>query len=144
MKNPNCDNDKCTDPKGEVRVLPTGEQGNAILCRDCFRHELRFRVERNRELGEGCKFDLPTWDSLKVYKERETLFGEIVAAGIKHASHETDLYIPDTPEARAILDQFPLEKRNARRFRNQVEGGTWIDIPFAYLPAWEAKQKRAN
>jgi len=76
-------------------------------------------------------------------KER-TLYGEIVAAGIKYANHETDLYIPDTPQARAILDRFPVHKANARRFTNRVKGGTWIDVPFAYLPAWEAKQKRAS
>lgn len=30
-------------------------------------------------------------------------------------------------------------KTNVTTFTNQVEGGLWYDIPFAYLPAWEAK-----
>jgi hypothetical protein len=68
-----------------------------------------------------------------------SLYETILAAGIQHASHESDLYLPDTVEVRAILDGFPLEKRNATRFRNQVEGGTWIDVPFAFLPFWERK-----
>jgi len=65
--NPNCDNDKCASPHGEVRVLPTGGDGNAILCRACFEHELRFRRARNPELGPDCRFALPSWDSLAVY-----------------------------------------------------------------------------
>jgi hypothetical protein len=71
VKNNNCDNDKCTDSKGEVRVLPTGGEGNAILCRACFRHELRFRMERNRELCPENQFDLPSWQDLKVYAPAE-------------------------------------------------------------------------
>tara|TARA_R110000868_G_scaffold79632_2_gene226581 strand:+ start:475 stop:717 length:243 start_codon:yes stop_codon:yes gene_type:complete len=76
-----------------------------------------------------------------MHTSEKSLFAAIVAAGIKYASHATDLYLPDTAEVRAILARFPLENRNARRFTNQVEGGTWIDVPFAFLPAWEAKMK---
>jgi hypothetical protein len=71
MKNPNCDNDKCRSSTGQVRVLPTGGDGNAILCRACFDYELRWRRERNRELSKDCQFKLPSWDSLKVYGEEE-------------------------------------------------------------------------
>lgn len=67
MTNPNCDGGYCTRETGEVRVLPTGGDSNAILCRACLEHELRYRRERNRELAESCKFKLPAWDSLKVY-----------------------------------------------------------------------------
>lgn len=75
-------------------------------------------------------------------KITSSLYADILAAGIPHTSHETDLYIPDTPEARAILARYPLEQRNAKRFKNQVEGGVWIDVPFSYLPAWEAKVRK--
>lgn len=51
----------------EVRVLPVGGDGNAILCKACFVREIAFRRERNEELTEGSKFDLPAWDRLKVY-----------------------------------------------------------------------------
>ena len=72
------------------------------------------------------------------------LFDEIKAAGIPFASHETDLYIPDSEPARAILARHPLECSNARPFHNQVEGGIWLDVPFAYLPAWEARIEKAQ
>lgn len=68
MKNPNCDGDQCRKITGEIRVLPTGKDGNALLCRHCFKHELAFRRERNRELDHDCQFELPAWDSLKVYQ----------------------------------------------------------------------------
>ena len=71
-----------------------------------------------------------------------SLWEAVKAAGIPHASHETDLYIPANPQTRAILKDFPLEYKNKRIFKNQVEGGLWYDIPFAYLPAWEEKMKR--
>lgn len=71
MKNPNCDNDKCTSETGEVRVLPTGGDSNAILCHACFNHEISFRKERNRDLSQDCRFRLPSWDSLKVYGEEK-------------------------------------------------------------------------
>jgi hypothetical protein len=69
--NPDCDGSGGSDGErhtlGQVRVLPTGGGGNAILCRRCFEHEIGFRRERNKELDKGCRFDLPTWDALKVY-----------------------------------------------------------------------------
>jgi len=67
-RNPNCDGDHCTWSVGEVRVLPLGGDGNLILCKTCFAHEIRFRKERNRELSTDAAFDLPTWESLEVYE----------------------------------------------------------------------------
>ena len=64
IHNNNCDGANCASPTGQVRLLPAGD-GNIILCRACFNHELRFRCERNREVSN--QFDLPTWDSLKVH-----------------------------------------------------------------------------
>jgi hypothetical protein len=72
------------------------------------------------------------------------LFDEIKAAGIPFKNHGTDLYLPDTPNVRAILDKYPLEKGNAKRFQNRVEGGIWIDVPFAYLPEWDEKIAKAQ
>lgn len=53
---------------GTVKVLPTGGDGNMILCRSCWLAEIRYRKERNRDLGDFAKFDLPTWESGKVYE----------------------------------------------------------------------------
>ncbi len=66
MNNPNCDGSgPCAE--GEVRVLPTGGDSNAILCAWCFRREMNYRLDRNRDLGKDCQFKIPTWQSLKVY-----------------------------------------------------------------------------
>jgi hypothetical protein len=57
--------------KGEVRLLPTGGDGNAILCRSCLEHEISIRRRRNAELAAqktGTSFDLPKWEDLKVYE----------------------------------------------------------------------------
>lgn len=67
-KNNSCDNDKCTHSKGEVRVLPTGGDGNVILCRTCFHYEFQYRVERNKTLGKDAQFQLPMWSELKIYE----------------------------------------------------------------------------
>jgi hypothetical protein len=65
--NPNCDG---SGPHviSEVRVLTTGGDGNAILCRVCFIREMEFRKDRNKTLGTASQFEMPTWESLKVYE----------------------------------------------------------------------------
>ncbi len=71
MQNPMCDGSGPCDP-GEVRVLPLGtspHHGNLILCRNCYHHEIQYRQDRNRELAKDCAYDLPSWDSLKIYPE---------------------------------------------------------------------------
>jgi len=65
--NPECNGAHCAAAIGQVRVLPTGGDSNAILCRTCFAHEIVWRRERNRELGASAQFALPTWEACKVY-----------------------------------------------------------------------------
>lgn len=67
MNNPNCDGGHCKTSRGQVRVLPTGGDSNAILCFACYLNEIAFRKDRNRELAEENRFDLPAWLDLKVY-----------------------------------------------------------------------------
>lgn len=43
----------------------------------------------------------------------------------------SDLYVPVTPETTAIIDQYEF-KCNVQKFRNQIDGTLWYDIPFAY------------
>src|SRR3954471_23290661 len=45
-KNWNCDNDKCHQPNGEVRLYPLGGGANMILCRACWANENRYRYGR--------------------------------------------------------------------------------------------------
>ena len=70
-----------------------------------------------------------------------SVYAELVAAGIPTESHESDLYVPDTVAARAILARFPDQQRIATRFVCIIEQTAWIAIPFAYLPWWEARQE---
>lgn len=51
---------------GETRLLPTGGGGNVIVCIHHYHKEIAFRRER---IAAGVPFDLPTWESLKVYGE---------------------------------------------------------------------------
>lgn len=68
MNNPNCDynpDNKCSTY--EVRILPY-PNGNIICCRFHYNTEMVYRRDRNKELANDCKYDLPTWHSLEVYK----------------------------------------------------------------------------
>lgn len=67
-----------------------------------------------------------------------SIYKEIVARSIPHANHASDLYIPVTEETRALLKQFDIT--TATTFINQVEGGLWFDVPFAYLPWWKERR----
>ena len=67
------------------------------------------------------------------------LYDELVAAGCRIDNHESDLYVEATPEAERILrasDRWSTVKS----FISQVDGKRWFDVPFAYVPFWEAKQ----
>lgn len=71
MKINPCDSgDVCNgQTSGETRLLPLGSSGNIILCRDCYKVELSFRLNR---IMEGVEQDMPTWDSLTVSSNKET------------------------------------------------------------------------
>ena len=71
------------------------------------------------------------------------LYDEIKTAGIPTDNHESDLYFPITEQSTEILARYPLEKSNASRFINQVAGGWWYDVPFAFIPFWTARQGKA-
>ena len=66
--NPNCDSQRCIKEHGEVRVLPIEGSSNVILCKHCFEYEMRWRHGRNKDLSYSCRFDIPKWENLKVYK----------------------------------------------------------------------------
>lgn len=58
-------------PCKELRVLPTGGQGNILCSFRGYLREIRFRQERNRELAPDCQFKLPAWEDLKIYAKDE-------------------------------------------------------------------------
>ena len=73
-----------------------------------------------------------------------TLYEAVIARNIKHSNHESDLYLPVNPETTKLVKHYYGDPPSAcvDRFRNQVEGGVWYDVAFAYLPWWENKAKK--
>ena len=66
-------------------------------------------------------------------------FTVIEERDIPYANHESDLYVPQTDETNALIKLYDL--RGVTQFRNQVDGEWWYDIPFGYLPWWEANRR---
>ena len=69
-----------------------------------------------------------------------SIYTDCIEAGIEVANHASDLYVPDTPEVRAILKKH--NSKNHSTFRDNITGNIWLDVPFCYDPYWEAKLKR--
>ena len=66
------------------------------------------------------------------------LYQRITDAGIPTDSHESDLYVLDSAETRAILADYPELHWSA--FRSQTDSRVWIDVPFMYLPWWKEER----
>lgn len=69
-----------------------------------------------------------------------SVYLDALAAGLPISSHESDLYLPDTREAREICAQHGQEFTT---FRDQTTGAPMLDAPFAYLPWWENRRPRS-
>jgi len=63
-----------------------------------------------------------------------SIHSDMKTAGIECAHHESDLYVPDSPEARAILAEHDkkIDGWNVQLFDNQITGTRWLDIPFQW------------
>jgi hypothetical protein len=74
-----------------------------------------------------------------------SLYKDAKAAGLEIDSHESDLYLKDTPEARALLAEhgkkgrrtYEVDGWNVSTFTSQIDGARWLDIPFDYEPWYE-------
>ena len=67
-------------------------------------------------------------------------YAELLAIGAELDNHESDLYAKASPEVLAVVKDTGW---NFTTFRSQIDGKLWLDIPFAYLPFWERKQRSA-
>lgn len=67
------------------------------------------------------------------------LYASLVALGIPTDSHESDLYVKATAEARALILASGL--KGFSYFNHQQTGEAWIDVPFAYAPFWENRAR---
>lgn len=70
----------------------------------------------------------------------DKLYNQIVALGIEHSNHESDLYIPVNDQTRELIKGYEF-KSNVTMFKSSIDGKPWYDVPFAYLPYWESKSK---
>jgi len=75
----------------------------------------------------------------KLTEADQDIYDQVVALGVEIDHHESDLYIPVTPETQALIRSYP-HRKNVKRFRSNIDGKTWFDIPFAYAPFWIKKQ----
>lgn len=66
-----------------------------------------------------------------------SVYADCVAAALEIDSHESDLYVRDTPAAREILAR---HRAHFDRFVGS-DGAAWLDAPFLYLPFWQAKAR---
>lgn len=68
-------------------------------------------------------------------------YAELLAMGAELDHHESDLYAKLTPEVLALVKD---TRWSYEVFTSQIDRKQWIDIAFAYLPYWEAKQRRPS
>lgn len=68
-----------------------------------------------------------------------TLYQDLQAAGIECSNWQSDLYFPDTKEARDILAKYPFSAKISKPFKNAVNGQQWREVPFAFDPFWSKK-----
>jgi hypothetical protein len=64
----------------------------------------------------------------------KSLYQELRTTGIPTDHHESDLYVLDTPEARALIAK---HGKRGSSFTSQIDRRRWLDVPFAYDPFWE-------
>lgn len=64
---------------------------------------------------------------------RMTLYEEVVALGIEHDHHESDLYLPSNQVTRDLIKKHGLV---GSAFVSQIDKKVWIDAPFSYDPYW--------
>lgn len=55
------------DEVTEARVLPMGGAGHIICGRNGYKKDIAFRMQENKRLTESARYDLPAWESLRVY-----------------------------------------------------------------------------
>ena len=88
-------------------------------------------------------FDPPQTGIVGIGQSRKnpSLFQAIKKAGIPYETHESDLYLPATKEVLELIKKYHPQS-NIQVFKSEIDGKTWIDIPFAYEPWWEKRTKK--
>lgn len=71
----------------------------------------------------------------------KSLYERLIDAGCETESWQSDLYVRNTETAAQIIRAFEAEGgiSNKRNFISARDGQSWIELPFAYKPYWDAK-----
>ena len=69
------------------------------------------------------------------------IFAKVIARKIEYSNHESDLYIPVTPETTDLVKSYPY-MTNVTTFVSQIERKLYYDIPFAYKPWWDVRMAK--
>lgn len=72
------------------------------------------------------------------------IYNDLKQAGIPLDNHESDLYAKVTPDSKRIIGEYRERGDITFRpqtFRSEIDGAMWYELPFCYLPWWEARQK---
>ena len=73
--------------------------------------------------------------------EKRSIYEEMKALGIPIGNHYSDLYVLATPESEAVLKRH--KEHSYSMFKSRIDGEMYFDIPFAYEPYWEKRQKNS-
>ena len=64
------------------------------------------------------------------------LYDKLESMGVKMDHHESDLYVNASQEVENLIIEMGYR---IYPFLNKIDGETWFDIPFAYLPWWRKR-----
>ena len=70
----------------------------------------------------------------------DQLYQRALGLGVTIDHHESDLFLPVTPETIALVKEYRFAK-SVKRFVSTIDGRAeiWYEIPFAYSPFWEPR-----
>jgi len=80
---------------------------------------------------------------LAIMVESDDIYQQLMDAGVELDHHESDLYAKVTPESTAIIKNYRM-KDNVTVFTNKKDNKPWYDIPFAFTPFWDKKQRNSE
>lgn len=72
-----------------------------------------------------------------------SMYKELKARKQEIDHHCSDLYTPVNEVTKKLIENYEF-KENVRTFINANDKKEWFDIPFAYNPYWENKEKELN
>lgn len=70
---------------------------------------------------------------------KDTIYAECCERHIPMSNHQSDLYIPVTPETTELVKYY---KCCYGTFVNQIDKHLWYDVYFAYIPWWNNRKPK--